>query len=150
MKMFTLSIIVTISFVIILSCSLTRPKSIGLINNRLTDCPDTPNCVNTYSSDSIHAIEPLHYTTTKEEAVAQIIEIINSMKRTKIITQTDSYLHVEFTTKIMRYTDDVEFYFDGTNKTIHFRSASRVGYSDLGLNRERMNEIKNIFKSLKK
>ena len=67
------------------------------------------------------------------------------MKRAKIITDEGDYLYAEFTSLIFRFVDDVEFSFDDGNKLIHFRSASRLGYSDLGANRKRMEEIRKGF-----
>ena len=56
----------------------------------------------------------------------------------------DEFLHIEFTSKIFRFIDDVEFYFDKPG-VIHFRSASRIGHSDMGVNRDRMEEIERLF-----
>ena len=71
--------------------------------------------------------------------------IINSMPRTQISMDNENFIHVEFTSKIFQFVDDVEFYFESPG-TIHFRSASRVGHSDMGVNRERMEEIRHLFK----
>ncbi len=67
---------------------------------------------------------------------------IATLRRTKLVEEDESYLHFEFTSLIMRFVDDVEFLFDDESKTIHFRSASRTGYGDLGVNRRRMEEIR--------
>ena len=64
------------------------------------------------------------------------------MKRTKIISIGKNYLHVECTSTIFRYVDDVEFYFDDEQQLIHFRSSSRIGYYDVGVNRRRMEKIR--------
>jgi uncharacterized protein (DUF1499 family) len=69
------------------------------------------------------------------------------MRRAKVITDTGDYIHAEFTSRLFRFVDDVEFSFDDTNKLINFRSASRKGYSDLGVNRKRMEEIRKRFES---
>jgi uncharacterized protein (DUF1499 family) len=67
------------------------------------------------------------------------------MKRTSIITKKDNYIHATFKSRIFRFVDDVEFYFDDKEKIVHFKSASRVGHSDLGVNRKRMEEIRKRF-----
>ncbi len=72
-------------------------------------------------------------------------QVIAEFPRTKVITATDDYLHVEFASAIFRFTDDVEFYVDERNSVIHVRSASRVGYSDMGANRRRIEEIRAAF-----
>ncbi len=66
------------------------------------------------------------------------------MPRTKLVEEDESYLHYEFTSLLLRFVDDVEFLFDDESKTIHFRSASRTGYGDLGVNRKRMEEIRSL------
>ena len=122
-------------------CAAPRPGNLGLTAGKFFPCPRTPNCVNTQSADSAHAMQPLHYKGSRDSAMARLVRVISSMKRTKIITLTPAYLHVEFTTALMRYVDDVEFFVDDSKKTIEFRSASRIGYSDMGVNRKRMGEI---------
>ena len=66
------------------------------------------------------------------------------MPRTKLVEEEDAYLHYEFTSLLLRFVDDVEFVLDDETKTIHFRSASRTGYGDFGVNRQRMEEIRRL------
>ncbi len=132
-------------WLIISGCSGMRPKDIGVKNGLLKACPNSPNCISTQSDDPIHKFDPLTYTGNKEEAMQKLVKIIKSMERTKIITETDIYLYAEFTSKLMHFVDDVEFYIDDPKKIIHFRSASRLGYSDMGVNRKRMEDITELF-----
>jgi uncharacterized protein (DUF1499 family) len=122
-----------------------KSNKVGIIDGKFYPCPETPNCVSTQSTDELHKIEPLTYDSSLEKAKEIIVEIINSIKRTKIITQTNDYLHAEFKSRIFKFIDDVEFYFDDNNKIIHFKSASRVGNSDMGVNRKRMEDIRKRF-----
>jgi uncharacterized protein (DUF1499 family) len=110
----------------------------------LLPCSSTPNCVSTLSSDEQHAIAPLRYQRSRAEAKEALKGAVLSLPRTKLIEEDDSYVHFEFTSLLLRFVDDVEFVFDEESKTIHFRSASRVGYSDLGVNRRRMEEIRKL------
>ena len=126
--------------VLLANCSGTKPISIG----QFPPCPDKPNCVSSKSSLNPHKIAPLTYTGDSQNARENLLSIINSMARTHISIDKDSFMHVEFTSKIFRFVDDVEFYFENTG-TIHFRSASRVGHSDMGVNRNRMEEIRRFF-----
>ena len=125
----------------LIGCSGTVPPTIG----QFAKCPDKPNCVSTKSPISLHAIAPLTYKGSQEEAKLKLLEIIKSMPRTHVVTNKDHFLHIEFTSKIFRFIDDVEFYFEDPG-TIHFRSASRVGHSDMGVNGERMEEIRRHFR----
>jgi uncharacterized protein (DUF1499 family) len=119
-----------------------RPTNLGVSGNRLQPCPNTPNCVCSYDTDAEHAIAPLSFATSPAEAMAQLKQVIEAIERTQIITQTDDYLYAEFTSKLMGFVDDVEFYLDRPNSVIQVRSASRLGKSDLGVNRKRIEFIR--------
>jgi uncharacterized protein (DUF1499 family) len=123
----------------------TRPSDLGVQSGRLKTCPDSPNCVCSYDTDKEHGIAAIAYSSSKAEAMSQLKAIINGMERTAIITESEDYLYAEFTTKLMGYVDDVEFYLDGSN--IQVRSASRLGKSDLGLNRQRIEAIRSAFQA---
>ena len=110
----------------------------------LSPCPSSPNCVSTQAQDESHAIAPFRYQKTRTEAKEALKAIIPSLPRTKLVEEDDTYLHYEFTSLLLRFVDDVEFLFDDEAKTIHFRSASRTGYGDLGVNRRRMEEIRTL------
>ena len=126
--------------ILLMNCSGTRPTFIG----QFSTCPDKPNCVSSKSPVNLHKIAPIIHQGTSQDAREKILEIIKSMPRTKISVDKNNFIHVEFTSKIFRFVDDVEFYFDEPGM-IHFRSASRVGHSDMGVNRQRMEEIRRSF-----
>jgi len=128
--------------------SVGRPHNLGLKNNMLAPCPSSPNCVLSQASDPKHQIHPIHYTSSVEIAKERLNQVILSMVDTRIITQNKVYWHVEFTTRWLRFIDDVEFYFPESEALIHLRSASRSGYWDLGVNRKRVEEIRSRFEEL--
>ncbi|MBD1926994.1 DUF1499 domain-containing protein [Trichocoleus sp. FACHB-90] len=119
-----------------------RPTNLGVQSGKLAPCPSTPNCVNSQSQDSEHKIEPLTYNSSAAQAITDLKTVIQSLPKTKIVAETDNYLYAEFTTKLMGFVDDVEFYVDDAAKTIHVRSASRLGQSDLGVNRKRIETLR--------
>ena len=123
-------------------------KPIGIIDGKFHPCPKSPNCVSTQSTDEKHRMEPIQYSSTVDEAKGKIKNIITSFKRTKLITETENYLHFEFRTATFKFVDDVEFYLDDKEKLIHFRSAARLGWSDMGVNRKRMGKIRELYKSV--
>jgi len=127
----------------------TRPTNIGVHSGQLASCPNTPNCINSQSEDVKHKIEPFSYKSSTKQAMADLKTVIQSLERTKIITETKNYLYVEFTSAIMGFVDDVEFYLDEDAKVIHVRSASRLGKSDLGVNRKRIETIRTRLNQLK-
>lgn len=129
------------------SFSGTRPANLGVKDGKLAACPGSPNCVNSQSpeSDAEHAIAPLSFETSAPEAIARLKEIVTAMPRTQIIQQTETYLYAEFTSGLMGFVDDVEFFADAATGTLHMRSASRLGQSDLGVNRKRIDQIRAAF-----
>ena len=127
----------------------TRPTNIGVHSGQLTTCPNTPNCVNSQSQDAKNKIEPFTYNSSSEKAMTDLKTVIQSFKQSKIITATKNYLYAEFTIPIVGFVDDVEFYLDENKKLIHVRSASRLGESDLGVNRKRIETIRTRLNELK-
>ncbi|MEK6784899.1 MAG: DUF1499 domain-containing protein [Nitrospirota bacterium] len=108
----------------------------------LPPCPPSPNCVSTQATDTQHAVPPLQYKKARVEAKEALKAVLATLSRSKLVEEDESYLHYEFTSLLLRFVDDVEFLFDDAAKTIHFRSASRTGYSDLGVNRQRMEQVR--------
>ena len=127
--------------VILTSTACAGVENIGMTEGKLAPCPDSPNCVSTQSEEKGHAMKPLPYLQTREASREKILSILKDMKRTEIVKLTESYIHAECRTALWRFVDDVEFFLDETIRVVHFRSASRVGYYDFGLNRRRMKRI---------
>ena len=115
----------------------TRPTNLGVKDDKLAPCPGSPNCVNSQSQNPQSKIEPL-----PPVSITQLRKVIEGMERTTIIEQTENYLYAEFKSKLMGYVDDVEFYSDKNTNVLHVRSASRLGKSDLGVNRQRIEAIR--------
>jgi uncharacterized protein (DUF1499 family) len=128
--------------VFVLSALLGAPgEGLGGTKGKLAPCPDSPNCVSTQSERKRHAMAPLPYLQTREASRERILSILKGMKRMEIVKLTESHIRAEFRTALWGFVDDVEFFLDDTARVVHFRSASRVGYYDFGLNRRRMKEI---------
>ena len=125
----------------------SNPKSASL--KQLAPCPQTPNCISSETSDAHHYIKPIPYEGTVEEAKARLRQTLLSIPRVLIVHEESSYIHAECTSWLFRFTDDVEFVFDDTQKVIQVRSASRIGYSDLGVNRKRVETIRRLFSQTK-
>lgn len=118
------------------ACAGEPPQNIGVQNDRLIPCPDSPNCVSSYETDETHAIDPLN------ASVDEIEQILIGLDEANIVSSEANYLYAEFTTPIMGFVDDVEFLQDRGSGLTHVRSASRLGYSDLGANRDRIERIR--------
>ena len=114
-------------------------------NGRLAECPDRPNCVSTQAESPEHRLDPIKLSQSSQEARRRIEATIRSMPRTTIVSSSDGYLHAEFRSLLLGLVDDVEFAIDEPAGLIHFRSASRIGHSDLGVNRKRMEDFRARF-----
>ena len=110
-------------------------------DGRLAPCPRTPNCVNSRETGR-SAVAPLEFNDSATAAFARLKRVVASLPRTRIVEATDSYLHAEVRSRIFGFIDDVEFLIDPVASQVHVRSASRVGYSDFGVNRARVEAIR--------
>lgn len=118
-----------------------RPDNLGVRDGMLAPCKRSPNCVSSQAnpSDAEHYIAPIHGTM---EAVRRAIA---SYPGTRVVENREDYLYAEFRTKLLRYVDDVEFYFDG--HVIHVRSCSRLGRRDFGVNRKRVEALRTVIEA---
>jgi uncharacterized protein (DUF1499 family) len=113
-----------------------RPTNLGVHDGRLAPCKPTPNCVSSQAdqADALHYVEPLPGT------MAEVRSVLKHTPRVRIVSDEPNYLYAEFRTRLMRFVDDVEFYFDG--EVVHVRSCSRLGHGDLGTNRRRVETLR--------
>jgi uncharacterized protein (DUF1499 family) len=125
---------------ILAACAGERPENLGVRGGRLTVCPNSPNCVSSQTVDEGHRISPLVFSDEPAPAFARLKEMLGRREDTTIIEERPGYLRVEFRTTL--FVDDGEFLLDGQQRLIHVRSASRLGYSDFGKNRSRLEEIR--------
>jgi len=112
---------------------------------RLNDCPDKPNCVSSMTTSKKHFTEPLTYPGSATEAWRVVTRTVMSLPRCKLIKQSDRYLHFEVTSRIFRFTDDLELLLEANKNEIQIRSGSRTGYGDFGVNRRRVEMIRKLF-----
>ena len=112
----------------------------------LAPCPDSPNCVSTSSKSKRHYIEPYRYTVDPKKAIHALKKAVSRLGRAKLVVEEPDYLHYKLKSLLFGFIDDVEFLIDERSKQIHFRSASRTGYSDFGTNRKRMERLRSLLK----
>ena len=141
------ALLLALSLASLISCMSSRPDNLGVKNGSLAACPETPNCVCSQCprENTEHFITPVSYSISEDSLRVLITEVLEEMARTKIVTATDNYFHVESTTLLLRFVDDFELYIDSRQNLLHFRSASRVGRSDFGTNRKRVENFKRVF-----
>lgn len=112
----------------------------------LAPCPETPNCVSSLAEDATHRIEPLPLHGTPEEAIQRLQRIIERMPRAEVTEAGPTWLNATFRSLVFRFVDDLELAVDPDAGVIHVRSAARVGRSDLGVNRRRVETIRRRYR----
>lgn len=123
-------------------------SSLGVDNGHLSSCPASDNCVVSQDGDPKHAIDPIPYHIDRDAARKTLLKVLTVVPRTEVIEQTDNYIHALSKSRIFKFIDDVEFYFPANEPVIHLRSAARVGESDLGVNRRRLEQIRLALRDL--
>lgn len=118
------------------------------VAGRLPACPETPNCVSTQAVEPSQKMEPIPVSGDPDLAFQNLLAMVQALPRTRLVDQTPDYAHFEFTTAVFRFVDDVQFLLDRDQGVIQFRSASRVGRSDLGTNRRRMADLTKRYQAL--
>ncbi len=109
----------------------------------LDPCPNRPNCVSSQATDKTQWVEPLpHRSDSDFEALGTLLE---AMPGCRIVTLTQTYIHAEFRSRIFSFVDDLELLLDEDGGVIQVRSASRLGHSDLGANRKRVEALRALY-----
>jgi uncharacterized protein (DUF1499 family) len=122
-----------------------RPTDLGARDGQLKPVPPTPNAVSSSASDPRHRVEPFRYEGDGTVAFGRLRELVTTWPGAQVVSELPGYLHAELTTPWLRFVDDLEFLLDEDRGVIHVRSASRIGYSDLGTNRARVDAIRRRF-----
>ena len=126
----------------LLSCAGKPPTNLGVKASRLAPCPSSPNCVSSDAADSTQAIAAFSLAIPSRDAWRAVRGSVESLPRTKIISETADYLHAECTSAVFRFVDDLELHLRTAEGVVAVRSASRLGYSDVGVNRRRIEDLR--------
>ncbi|SHO49502.1 DUF1499 domain-containing protein [Desulfopila aestuarii] len=126
-------------------CGGSVPKNLGVANGRLAPCQASPNCVCSMDLGSSAFIEPFGYDTDWMAAGQALRQVVKEQTDATIILDEPEYLHVEFRSRLLGFVDDVEFYFPPKLQQVEVRSASRLGWWDMGVNRKRIERLRQLF-----
>mgnify|MGYP001255386589 CR=1 FL=1 len=140
-----LLMIAIILFGVMTYFNLSDPVGLGIKEKKLADLPKTPNAVSSQTDEEARFVAPLPFKGDLQASMERVKAILDDMDRFFIHEESETYIHAIAVTPMMRYRDDVEFFFDEEASLIHFRSASRIGYSDKGMNRKRYEAIAKIY-----
>ena len=122
------------------------PDTLGADNGVLAPCPGSPNCVHTglRHPEGTQGMF-IEGRIVRSEMMPRILEVVEAMPRTRVITSTDTYLHAEVRSQLFRFIDDLELLIL-TDRELVVRSASRVGRGDMGVNAARVEELRGLLK----
>ncbi len=124
------------------SCAGREPDDLGIEEGRLAPCPASPNCVSSDAADAEHHVAAYALKAAPEQSWATLREVVAAYPRTTIVTLENHYLHAECRSRLLGFVDDLELHLRPDQAIIAVRSAARVGYSDLGANRARVEDIR--------
>jgi len=124
------------------SCTGTRPSNLGVKDARLAPCPSSPNCVSTDDADAAHRIPAFQLAMPAPDAWRAVRSTVAELPRTKIIAATDDYLHAECSSAFFGFVDDLELHLRPAQNLVAARSAARLGKSDFGVNRKRVENFR--------
>ncbi|TYL48455.1 DUF1499 domain-containing protein [Marinomonas sp. IMCC 4694] len=142
-----LFIVFIVGFFIYVNVNNHLPEGLGVTEEGLLKaCPASPNCVSTQAlvDDVNHYIDPIVYRGNRKDTQLAIESFMLEKDNARIVSHSLGYVHFEVTSRLIGYVDDVEFYLPEADSVVHARSASRVGYSDLGVNRDRVQQVQNL------
>jgi uncharacterized protein (DUF1499 family) len=125
-----------------LSMSSCSVPELGLRDGRLTPLPGKPNCVSSLATDAEHRVEPLELRGDVGAARATLEQIVADLPRSVLLAEDDAYLRFQFSSFVFRFKDDLEFHLVPADGVIHLRAAARVGHSDFGVNRRRVEVVR--------
>ncbi|MFA9397763.1 MAG: DUF1499 domain-containing protein [Clostridiaceae bacterium] len=133
--------VVAVVIIKMVSGNMTTPKNLGVKDGRLAEMPKSPNAVSSQTDKEEYYVKPFPFKEDLEVSKAAILQSVEQYGGGEVVINEPNYIRILFTTAVMHYHDDMEFYFNEEAKIVEFRSASRIGYSDMGLNKERYNKL---------
>lgn len=150
MKMVALVFLALVLAVVVLFAtrsylSRSSPPTLDLVQGRLRPCPASPNCVSSDGADADHAVEALPYRGDRAASERALTAALAALERSSVQRRQGDYWHAWQISGLFRFIDDIELRFDDAAQKIHVRSGSRVGYSDMGVNRKRVEALRSAY-----
>lgn len=126
----------------IFACAGARPNNLGVKDGRLALCRPSPNCVSSDAEDAKHFVAAFQVALPMAEAWPRLREVVGALPRTEITGETSGYLHAQCRSAVFGFVDDLELHARPAQNLIAVRSAARLGYSDFGVNRRRVENLR--------
>jgi uncharacterized protein (DUF1499 family) len=129
------------------SCASSKPTNLGVKDSRLAPCPPTPNCVSNDATDAAHWVAAFQLAVPSTDGWRTARAAVANLPRTRIISETDEYLHAECSSAVFGFVDDLELHSRPVQGIIAVRSAARLGHSDFGVNRKRVEKLRLLLRN---
>ena len=126
----------------VLGCAGKVPSHLGIQGGALAVCPARPNCVSSDASDDTHHVAPLSLSVAPGQAWSTVRRAVAELPRTNIVADTATYLHAECRSAFFGFVDDLELHLRPDAGQVAVRSGARLGYSDFGVNRGRVETLR--------
>lgn len=148
LKRLAIRSLLIITIMSLFSCTGQRPNNLGISNGKLSDCPSSPNCVSSDAADDGHKISAIQFSIPAADAWKLSRQAVLSLPRSQIITESANYLHAECRSAVFGFVDDLELQLRPSEGIIAVRSASRLGHSDFGVNKKRVEALRHALSKL--
>ncbi|OGH01603.1 MAG: hypothetical protein A2600_11665 [Candidatus Lambdaproteobacteria bacterium RIFOXYD1_FULL_56_27] len=132
----------TLTLPLLGGCGGSKPEGLGPVGERLALCGNKPNCVCSFETRPEFQVAPLKLALPEQNRFAPVKAVLGRIGEHKLAAEGPNYLHVVFVSRWFRFKDDLEFLYLPDQQILHLRSASRVGYGDLGVNRKRTETLR--------
>jgi uncharacterized protein (DUF1499 family) len=135
-------VLLLVASLALVSCSGNSPANLGVSGSGMAPCPSSPNCVSSDALDSDHRVFPLMLAVPAADAWPVVRDFVSKLPRTRIVHEKPGYLHAECRSALLGFVDDLELDLRSSEGIVAIRSASRLGYSDFGVNRRRVEALR--------
>ena len=129
------------------SCAGSKPTNLGVKDSRLAPCPSTPNCASSDATDPSHSVVAFELAVPATDGWRAARAAVANLPRTRIVAESDDYLHVECRSAFFGFVDDLELHLRPAQGIIAVRSAARLGHSDFGVNRQRVENLRLLLRN---
>jgi uncharacterized protein (DUF1499 family) len=138
----TLNLAAMMSLLVISSCASSPPQGLGVHDGGLSACPSSPNCVYSADPDADRRVDPLPASGSVDTVLDRLAKLVESQPRATVVRRDGAYLHAEFRSRFFGFVDDVEFLYLPSEGVVQMRSAARLGWWDMGVNRARAQRLR--------
>jgi uncharacterized protein (DUF1499 family) len=126
------------------SCAGQKPEDVGVFDNKFSPCPGSPNCVSSDANDKSHFVNVFKLNRDLENNWQAVHDTVSSLMRTKVITFDEQYIHAECSSAVFGFVDDLQLHLRNEGETVAIKSEARLGYSDLGVNKSRVRNLREL------